>query len=125
MCGWVAADAKVARRLYNRTAEMVQPNTIDPHTGRQRILAIDNSLSQVKPAAAVLERLPVFAGDDRGELAWHHLAWSVRVASQEDARWRDRRRVFQNQRTGRRAGTGRSPRIHGRSKLAQLFLRRS
>ena len=67
----IAPQAKIARRVDQRVFEVVHPNPIDDHPGRERIVAAGDRPGQFQPSAAVLERLPIVACEHRQKLPGH------------------------------------------------------
>ena len=66
--------AEVARRAHQCLAEVPQPDAIDEHTGRERIVAAGHGVGQVEPAAAVqvkreADASPAFRRNRRGAQA--------------------------------------------------------
>ena len=74
----LAAQAKIAGRPHQRVLEIVQPDPIDDHARRERIVAAGDRAGQFQPAAARTERLAVFAGQHAQKLPRHALALIAR-----------------------------------------------
>ena len=84
--GPLAFGTEVARRADDPFAEVMLPDAVDHHTGRQRVVCGPEPASQLRPAAARADRrLPVFRQGQRKTPA-HSLAELVIVATVVDRR---------------------------------------
>ena len=76
-----AAHAEVARRGHQTRAEVVLPDPIDDHAGRERVLWARDRAGEFQPAAAERERLAsVHLGEHLQEAARHAVAAVLRLA---------------------------------------------
>ena len=100
MGGRLAPHAEVARRAYQAGAEVMQPEAVDQHPSRERILRAGNGAGQLKPAAPLRERLPLRTGQHRQELPRHGLSPIVRIAANQDMRLDRLGRIHQHHGTG-------------------------
>ena len=62
---------------------MMQPDAIDQHAGGERVVSTADGPCEFESSAALLERLPVLAGDDGQKLPRHFGAGTVRIAPHE------------------------------------------
>ena len=122
--GRLAAEAEVAGRADEAGAEVVQPDAVDQHAGRQRVLRVGDGAGQPQAAAAVAEGAAILAGDHFEELPRHRLAGAVRVAAAEDARLVRRRGIDEYHRPRRRGRAVGPPLFDRLAQLLQLGLRR-
>ena len=77
----VALRAEVARRVDQAGAEVVLPDAVDDHAGRQRRALGDDGVGQFEPAAALRERPRRVGRQHRQEAARHDRAGAGRVAA--------------------------------------------
>src|SRR5262245_55346394 len=81
-----AARPEIAGRGNQPRATMMLPDAIDDYAGRERILRVDDGLSQFQPAASLCERLALRSGDRFQELTRHLLAGTAWVAADQHGR---------------------------------------
>src|SRR4051812_25394435 len=85
----IAAKPKITRRANQAEAEVMHPDTVDNHSGRQRIPGIDNRLRQFESAASLMKQLVVTSADARQEPSRRRRPRVVRIASKKNMprRW--------------------------------------
>src|SRR5438105_8471044 len=81
----LGAQAEVARRGDQASAEVMQPHAVDEHARCQRVVLIRNGASEFESAAAVFEQFRLVVGEDAEELARRDGALVARIATDEDA----------------------------------------
>ena len=67
-------------------AEVPEPDAVDQHPGRQRVLGVGDRLGQLEPAASFLERPTVGPGEHAEEPPRDGRARPARIAADEDVR---------------------------------------
>ena len=82
MAGPVAGLAEVVHRAHQTFAEVVLPDTIDHHPGRQRIPGVDQPVRQLQPAASLQDGGLILPGQDLQEAAGHLPAQVLVIPSQ-------------------------------------------
>jgi len=81
---WFGAEAEIAGRPDERVAEVIQPDAVHQHAGRERIFRAGNRLSEFEPAAAFFERLALWPGQDFEEFPGRFGAGIIGVAAGEN-----------------------------------------
>ena len=77
-------QSEIARRSHKPGAEMVHPNSIDPHSGGERIVRRGDGIGQLQPTAAMFEIGP-FRRRKGLKKAWRrHIAFRRGVAATEN-----------------------------------------
>ena len=81
MRGPIALPAEVAERINQGAAEVVLPDAVHDHAGRERRAVGNNSLGEFEPAASLGEGLRPLSREDSEELPGHDRPGLVRVAA--------------------------------------------
>ena len=109
--------------MHQAFAEVVQPDAVHQHAGREGIAPIDNGAGQVEPAAAVLERFAVASGKHSKKLLGDGLTGIIGIAADKDASRIRFGGIFQDHGAGRRGRARGPPGFHRLAQFLQLGLR--
>src|SRR6185436_7303927 len=91
----LGAQTKITWRPGQRRAEMVQPDPIDQHAGRKRIIRARDGLAEFEASAPVLKWLALFSGQHLQKLPRDLFARVASIAAQKNVRLNGRGIVFQ------------------------------
>ena len=122
MCRRLRTHSEIAWRAYEPSAEVMHPDAIHPHAGRQRIVGRRDGAGHLQASAAVHERLPIVAREHLEKAARNFVPFCGRIAAAKYPRLLHHLAIDKCHRVRRRLRRLNQPAVNFALQLPQLLV---